>query len=392
MEETLFYFLQKKLRNPQLAKITAKILYGLYYIYYQTMKIFISFSKDNAFALSEKKARITLEEIYGKKIPQLRKVQHQWKSPQYDLSIIITVYNGELYLKECLESVLAQKTHYTFEVIALNDGSKDTSSQILDEYKNFFKVQHYPRLGRPTVSNIALEKVNGRYFTFLDADDILTPDAVETWLNAAFKTQADLVQASYYTFDDKGIIGHFPYKKLETGPFLQDEFKKFPGFCCMKVFRRELFQRVNFPTGYRFEDTIMAFLVYPQVNKAVSLSEELYGYRKHPLSASRTPGKSVMDTYWILEQMYLDVEYLFKNQHAENYQATLWLHQLGPQLFQRLRNVEEAHLKAAFVLACELAQKVSLTKCQTTSTFEEDIKLALLTKNYRLWKLAANMV
>lgn len=392
MEENLFYFLQKKLRNPVLAKIAAKFFYNFYFMYYQVMKFFIAMSKDKTLPLDEKKAREILEETYGKKVPQLRKVQHQWETPQYDLSIIITVDEGELYLKECLESVLAQKTHYTFEVIALSDGSKDSSPQILDAYKDHFKVQHYPRLGRSTISNLALEKVKGRYFTFLDADDILTPDAIETWLNSAFKTQADLVQASYYTFDDKGLIGHFPQKNLETGAFLQDEFKDFPGFYCMKVFRRDLFKQVNFPVGYRFEDTIMAFLVYPQVKKAVSLSDELYGYRKHPFSLSRAPGKNVMDTYWILEQMLLDADYLFKENKGETYQATLWLHQLGPQLFQRLRNLEEHHLKAAFVLACQLGEKVPLKKSQTTSQFEEDVKEALLTKNYRLWKLATNMV
>ena len=112
------------------------------------------------------------------------------------LSVIIPVYNAAKYLRECLDSVVAQ-TYTDFEVICINDGSTDGSAEILDGYAakdRRIKVVHQKNAGAWAARNAALEITQGEWITFVDADDRIYPE----WLDAAMKladsSGADLVR------------------------------------------------------------------------------------------------------------------------------------------------------------------------------------------------------
>ena len=97
------------------------------------------------------------------------------------ISIIVPVYNVEKYLKKCLDSILSQ-TYKNFEVIIVNDGSPDNSQKIIDEYKKKDKriiVLEKENGGLSSARNYGIEHANGKYISFVDADDYIEKDYVE---------------------------------------------------------------------------------------------------------------------------------------------------------------------------------------------------------------------
>ena len=101
------------------------------------------------------------------------------------VSIIIPVYNSEMYIKKCLNSVVSQ-TYKKLEIILVDDGSTDNSSQICDNYAdndNRIKVIHQSNGGQASARNNAIKFANGDYILYVDSDDILTVDHVEYLVN-----------------------------------------------------------------------------------------------------------------------------------------------------------------------------------------------------------------
>ena len=108
----------------------------------------------------------------------------------YDLSVVIPVYNGQAYLRDCLDSILKQETKYSFEVICVNDGSQDHSPEILEEYLADFRVKvlNQENQGISAARNNGLAQSRGTYVMLVDNDDLLADGAIETVLeNGLFR-------------------------------------------------------------------------------------------------------------------------------------------------------------------------------------------------------------
>lgn len=121
------------------------------------------------------------------------------------VSIIVSVYNGERYIEECIESVLNQD-YKNIELILVDDGSFDSSNVILDKYSlkdKRVKVIHKENSGVSNSRNIALERSLGEYICFLDQDDILAKDYVSYFMalfvNTMLKYQLLRLQGSFLT-------------------------------------------------------------------------------------------------------------------------------------------------------------------------------------------------
>jgi glycosyltransferase involved in cell wall biosynthesis len=121
------------------------------------------------------------------------------------ISIIIPVYNAEIYLKQCLDSVICQ-TFKDFECICINDGSTDNSLSILQEYANKdkrFKLINKKNEGVSVARNTGIQNAAGKYIVFIDSDDWISEDYVETLYNSIEKYNCDMVSANFYIYDDK---------------------------------------------------------------------------------------------------------------------------------------------------------------------------------------------
>lgn len=116
------------------------------------------------------------------------------------VSIIVPVYNAEKTLQRCLNSVLGQE-YRDFELIVVDDGSRDSSPAILDAYAasdERVQVIHKENSGVSDSRNLALDRAQGKYLQFLDSDDWITPDATRLLVQAAEENNCDLVISDFY--------------------------------------------------------------------------------------------------------------------------------------------------------------------------------------------------
>lgn len=122
------------------------------------------------------------------------------------LSYIVPVYKVEKYLRQCVDSILAQ-TMNEYEIILVDDGSPDNCPAICDEYKEKYpdivKVIHKKNGGLPVARNIGLEVAKGEYVFFFDGDDYLIADGIAEIYNKAKHYNADVIQTSYFSQDEK---------------------------------------------------------------------------------------------------------------------------------------------------------------------------------------------
>ena len=124
------------------------------------------------------------------------------------ISIVIPVYNVEDFLERCLDSVSCQ-TYKETEVIIVNDGSTDSSPEIIERY-----VEEYPNFksftiensGQGGARNFGIEKANGEYIAFLDSDDYISPNCIELLAETAKRENSDIVVCSCYDVKEDGTI------------------------------------------------------------------------------------------------------------------------------------------------------------------------------------------
>lgn len=120
------------------------------------------------------------------------------------ISIIIPVHNSELYLKECLDSVIKQ-TYKDFEVICVNDGSTDGSERIISEYKKRdYRFKYYVKdhTNAGEARNIGLKYASGEYLYFMDSDDVLVSTILEELIGIAKVQNPDIIIFQYQLFDN----------------------------------------------------------------------------------------------------------------------------------------------------------------------------------------------
>lgn len=199
-----------------------------------------------------------------------------------EVSIVIPAYNVEKYVKECLDSILKQ-TFQDFEIILVNDGSTDQTLEILREYEKKHKgritVIDQKNGGQSNARNNAMKYIRGRYMTYIDADDYIWEDYLETLLNCAKKENADLVICSYEKFKNDGTIiltRNTKNWEIDFGNGLSHVFQYSP---CAKLYRSDMIldNKIYFGEGERMEDGPFGIITGSIAEKVVTL--EYYGYR-----------------------------------------------------------------------------------------------------------------
>ena len=213
-------------------------------------------------------------------------------------SIIIPVYNVEPYLRECLDSVLAQ-TFTDWEAICIDDGSTDGSGAILDEYAakdKRFRVIHQANEGVSVARNLALDLSTGDWVCFLDSDDIWDAETLVNVNYIIHKENPDLVRFRYKMFirmDEVLGSGHITDYALITGEvainrFVNDELIQ-AGYACLLFVRRTLLREVRFPIGVKYaEDALFSLDLFSKIKKIAQSEFVGYFYRIRGNSATRT--------------------------------------------------------------------------------------------------------
>lgn len=317
-----------------------------YYYLEICRRLFIPSHKDNHIAMEE------LQNFWYKEYPEFAH-ENQLKK-QYDLMIVVPVYNVESYLTQCLDSVFNQHTQYSYCVVIVDDGSTDRSPKILEQYRNHenIRIIHQENRGFSGARNRALETIYGSYVMFLDSDDYLPENAVELLIDTAVSQKADIVYGGYELFSEKGTLNTVLY----TTECRQAVYTEIPGFTCMKVIRAEKLQNFCFPEGFLFEDTVLSKLLFPLCTTIYVIPDIVYYYRFHEKSISTQSSvrKDSMDTFWISKYCLEESEKRGYHHEAEEY--ILYLHQCWVN-YIRTRQFSGDIQESLFVCTAELLRK-----------------------------------
>ena len=229
-------------------------------------------------------------------------------------SVIIPVYNVENYLRECVDSILSQ-TFTDFEIILVDDGSKDNSGAICDEYAandNRIKVIHKENGGQSTARNTGFKEAMGEYVFFIDSDDFVTYNRFFEEVKELSKNNADIIAyryRKYYSLENTKSIGT-PFLKTEykeIADCLSDMVKTDTFFCSCwtKVIKRSLLTKNNvlFDENLCCEDMDWYYSVLEYAEKIAVLDKECINYRQRENSVtSKFKKKSVTDYIYTIDK------------------------------------------------------------------------------------------
>lgn len=211
------------------------------------------------------------------------------------ISVIVPIYNLEKYLPHTLERLVNQ-TYRNLEIILVDDGSKDNSPQICDEYAKKderVKVIHQKNGGLSCARNAGIEVATGEYIAFFDPDDILSLDFYKYLYELITKTKSDISQCAFTLMvEDDALNGNYKFdtvnfdkyeisNKMETFHKLHNENKNIllnTVVVWNKLYKREVIGSIRFPEGKRYEDDFTTYKFYNNAKQIVSSNIALYGY------------------------------------------------------------------------------------------------------------------
>lgn len=215
------------------------------------------------------------------------------------VSLIIPVYNGEAYLRECLDSVLVPAPACEVEIICVNDGSTDGSAALLEEYAAqhpLVTVIHQPHGGPSAARNAALTRARGEYVQFLDCDDRLAPGALDRLYRQAHEQRLDVLYFDGESFFDREQYqqSHRRYEQIyHTKVPVRDvlpgermfvtlcEGRSFRVSVCMQMLRRAFLeeQSLTFIDGILYEDNPFTFHSMLRAGRTALCAAPLYQRR-----------------------------------------------------------------------------------------------------------------
>ena len=210
-----------------------------------------------------------------------------------DLSIIVPVYNVEKYIRPCIESIFKQGLDDTdFEVIIVNDGTKDRSMEmiadIIQQHKNI-TVINQENQGLSIARNNGIAAAKGEYILMPDSDDLLIENSLKPLLKKTLETKVDLVVSDFLSMQDddikqfKGIIQQAPDFKEKSGEqlFLED-LNPYQCYVWRTLFRRDflLENNLTFVPGIYIQDVPFTHECYLKAKKCIRASWLLNIYRR----------------------------------------------------------------------------------------------------------------
>ena len=210
------------------------------------------------------------------------------------ISIIVPIYNVEKYLRQCLDSIIAQ-TYQNFECLLINDGSPDNSADICREYvskDSRFRYFEKENGGASSARNLGIECSGGAYITFIDSDDWVDSDYLEVLYRALIEEQADIAISTYKQFnmDDNCYYVHSYQRGYDRKVFTNAElvdslpllyrYDSTYNFVSCKLVSREILKyiRFNLSTSYG-EDMEFWYKLYLTSRKIVYENKDTYIYR-----------------------------------------------------------------------------------------------------------------
>ena len=252
------------------------------------------------------------------------------------ISVIIPVYNAEKYIGDCLDSLLSQTFEY-IEIICVNDGSTDTSLEILKKYKskdNRIKIlDNIANTGVTNSRNIGLETSLGEYILFIDSDDWIGMDFIHKLYELAFEYKVDAVLGALtYVWESKSekwfngfqeglYVGKEYISSLLNIYDIDNKKQLLKWGIGGSLFRKDKYYPYQIKVDKRIKvgEDMAAFIPFIMESDRIYLTNNTaYYYRQHEFSTMHSKCSKAMDYYYLWEYLkpYLDNKPLLKNQVA----------------------------------------------------------------------------
>ncbi len=203
------------------------------------------------------------------------------------ISVIVPVYKVEEYLDLCIQSIVDQ-TYGDLEIILVDDGSPDRCPEMCDAWAkkdSRIRVIHQKNAGGAAARNVALDVVRGKYISFVDSDDYISPHFYE-YLVSAFDDDMDIVECeSIVTGQDDAAFdeGELPHPICYTSAeAMQNHIldRCFKQIIWNKLYRKSVVENVRFVPQKRIDDEFFTYRVLGNANKLARLPMRLYAYRQ----------------------------------------------------------------------------------------------------------------
>ncbi len=233
----------------------------------------------------------------------------------YDLSIVVCAYNLENEIQRCLDSIYNQ-THSleNIQVIVIDDGSTDNTSNIIANCKYPIRVISKENSGLSAARNTGIDycRKNTRYISFIDGDDTIRNNYIESFYEITKQQQIDIIEFNtafvFKRFDiEKVKIFQSSFSNNENNilndKFLKKTIERGLWFVWCRFYKVELFDGINFPDGKRYEDLIINPALYLKASVVYSSDRVLYNYFKNEGSITNNPNVKDLDDVFYASQM-----------------------------------------------------------------------------------------
>ena len=236
------------------------------------------------------------------------------------VSVIVPVYNVEVYLPKCLDSLVNQ-TLKEIEIIVVNDGSPDNSQKIIDKYaKKYKSIKAYKKEngGLSDARNYGIKKATGEYIAFIDSDDYVTTDMYEEMYNKAKAGNFDMVVCDLnYVFENSDVIKRaYSNVKHDTTNIKQAMLNIYPA-AWNKIYKRKLFESgIEFKKGVWFEDVEFIYRLLPKIKTIGVIDKPFNQYLQREGSITSTVDPRI---YHYIDNWNGIIAYYKENKIYDNY-------------------------------------------------------------------------
>lgn len=286
------------------------------------------------------------------------------------ISVIVPIYKVEKYLEQCLDSILKQ-SYNNLEIILVNDGSPDNCGKICDEYAkkdNRIKVIHKENGGLSSARNAGLDIATGEYISFIDSDDCVAENFIETLYKLCIENNCDISECDFLRFENeictnKMKINVETHTSYEMQSRLDEyEFSVRGVVVWNKLYKKYLYQNIRFPVGKINEDEYTTYKVLYNCKTLIcTTNQELYYYRIN--------SNSIMGQNFNVRR--LDV--LLGLEEKMNFYKEKKYMDIYVKVVVRYQNL----LNSFFI---------SLSECNINLKNEKDIIIKKARKNYKIYK------
>lgn len=313
-------------------------------------------------------------------------------------SVIVPCYNVELYIDDCIKSILNQ-TYDKFELILVNDGSTDNTKEILNNYArddNRIRVVNKQNGGLTSARKAGTELAIGDYIVPVDGDDFLSLNYLEIFCKTIIKyNHPDVLSCGYLKFSKNKEIRYLSHKidvsqyfsKIDLINKIYPDIFSFAPHLCGKVFKRELYKKFQMSLNnvvIMGEDSAISYPVLLEANSLYLINQCLYHYRVNEFSLTQNSKKNLNWNNCLMRIQYLECNLPMKKYNLYNQLSCNAVHSIINVIISRFYNNNYAKVKS------EIKYVVSIDEIRgfihsASNTQDYKIKICSFALKYNLF-------